>query len=360
MISFVKRLAALVFLLATWASPASAQQLLQIDEAAVWQHPHNGIVFPTTLGGLPRARVVQFAPDYLNLGFSYREEGAIEELSVYVYRNTNGGVPVWFEQARTGVEIRDIYANPQLAFGTEQYAWPGAEGWQGLRGVYSTPDSNYSTSTAVALFSVKGWFVKMRATSDEKTAAELAQFMDAAFAELTPPTAEFDQPSIVPVIACEDKLAFKKKAEDAKTDGASSIKGALMGVPIPEEAKEHDERAEPVAAAVWCRDASLNPVQVAYRKDASTDSYLLALGDSGIGASVAPDASLLLLKDNPKKKDQAFAIAVITESERINFVPQNRLPSLERVMEIINSTRQISSVSTWGDDHTITINPDAM
>jgi len=358
MISFVKRLAGLVFLLAAWASPASAQQIF--DDAAVWQHPHSGIAFPTTLGGLPRARVVQFAPDYLNLGFSYREEGAIEELSVYVYRNTNGGVPVWFEQARKVLEIRDTYAGPLLASGAEQYAWSGAEGWQGLRAVYSTPGSNNFTSTGIALFSVKGWFVKMRASSDVKTASELAQLMDTAFAELTPPAAEFDQPSIVPVIACEDKLAFKKKAKDAKTDGASSIMGALMGAPIPEAAGEQNERTQPVAAAVWCRDASLIPAQVAYRKDASTDSYLLALGDSGIGVSVAPDASLMLPESKANKKDQAFAITVITESERINFVPQNRLPSPERVMEIIISNRPISSVSTWGDDFTVNINSDAI
>ena len=342
------------------AMPAAAQEELQIDENAVWEHPHSGIAFPVSLGELQRAKVTQFAPDYLNLGFSYREGNDPDELSVYIYRNTNGGVPVWFEQARTSVEVRDIYAEPQLAFGTEQYAWPGAETWQGLRAVYSTPDSTYSTSTGIALFSVKGWYVKMRATSGKKTATELAQFMDAALAELTPPAAEFAQSPMVPVEECAEQLKFRKKAKDAKVDGAASMLSALLGGIVADKVQERAESDEPSEAVEWCRDAKLTPMQVAYRANASTDSYLIALGDGGLAVSVAPDTSAALLDAKSKNKKASYSVVVITDTQRINYVPQNRMPSLDRVMEIINVNRRTSTVSTWGDDSSIELNSNAL
>ncbi|WP_298470214.1 hypothetical protein [uncultured Erythrobacter sp.] len=359
MTKFFNRLAALVVAVAIFSTPAAAQRALQIDNDSVWEHPHSSIAVPTTLAGLPRARATEFAPDFLNVGFSFRMGDDPEEISLYIYRDTNGGVPVWFEQARIGIEMRDIYANPQLAFGVEQYGWPGNEVWQGQRAVYDTPNSTYSKSTGVVLFSVKGWYVKMRATSSVRTASELRDWIDTAFGEIAPPAANVSQPPAIPVTECAEKLAFKKKAKDAKTDGTAGLMSALLGGMVAEKVQDRQESDEPVEAVAWCRDSSLGRTQVAYRADASINSYLIALGDSGMGVSVAPDAGAALLSEK-SKKDQSFAITVITDAQRINFVPQNRLPSLKRVMKIINDNRTISSVSTWGDDSSIEINPNAM
>ncbi|MEL7190772.1 MAG: hypothetical protein AAGK17_14570, partial [Pseudomonadota bacterium] len=174
-------------LLAFAAAPSNAQRTIEIDVGASWEHPHSGITVPASLGGIDRGRATEYAPDFLNIGFSFRTEGPYEEVSLYIYRHTNGDVPVWFAQANKAIEIRDIYAGANLAFGMEQYGWPGAEGWQGQRAIYGLPDSSNIASTGVALFSVKGWFVKMRASSETRTPEELAALMDQAFAELVPP-----------------------------------------------------------------------------------------------------------------------------------------------------------------------------
>ena len=354
----INRFAVLAIAAAVMTAPASAQRELQVEEGAVWTHPHSGIAVPTTLAGLPRGRATEFAPDFLNVGFSFRDGEDVEELSLYIYRDTNGGVPVWFEQARRGIEARDIYADPQLAFAIEQYGWPGNEAWQGQRAVYETPDSTYSTSTGLVLFSVDGWFVKMRATSATRSASELREWIDTAFGELTPPGSKFSQEPVIAVTDCEEKLSFKK-AKDAKTDGASSLLGALLGGMVAEKVEEQQEEQGPTPAVAWCRDSALSGMQVAYRANASTDAYLIALGDSGIGVSVAPDAAAALLEDKPKK-NKSYAITVITDAQRINFVPQNRLPSLKRVLEVINANRRVSAVSTWGDDSKVELNPDTL
>jgi len=360
MVTILKTLAVWACALTMMAVPAAAQRELQIDPDVEWTHPHSGIVVPTSLAGANRTKAHEFAPDFLNISFSFETEGVDDQLSLYIYRDTNGAVPVWFEQAKRGIEGRDIYGNPQLAFGVEAYAWPDHSAWQGQRAVYATPESRVATSTGLVLFSVKGWYVKLRATSPTKNPEELAQWIDLAFAGLTPPETEFSQQPVVAIAECAEKLEFKKKAKDAKTDDGASLLGSLLGGLVANKVAEEKASEEPGEPVTWCRDGELNRMQVAYRANESTDSYLIALGDSGIGVSVAPDSLGMLLSDDKGKKDERFSISVITEDQRINFVPQNRLPSFKRVLDVINDNRRVGSVSTWGEDSTVQINSDAL
>lgn len=341
---------------------ASAQSPIELEIGASWEHPHSGITVPDKLGGLNRGSATEFADDFLNIGFSFADPEGADEISFYIYRHTNGAVPVWFRQAQTAIETRDIYAEPELAFGVEQYGWPGAEEWQGLRAIYATPRSRYSTTTAVVLFSVDGWLVKMRVSSSDKNPQEIGQMIDAAFSELTAPEAKLAQSPAIAVEDCDDKLRFKK-ARDARPDAGSAILGALLGgiVSRSEESKEGEEIiSEPEPAKVWCRDGALSPTQVAYRADGASDAYLLAIGDSGVGISVGPDTAGQLLQTERRNSKPNYSITLITDSKRINFVSQNRLPSLQRVVEIVNANRTVSTVSTWGDDQTISLQSGAL
>ncbi len=360
MATILRMLAIWACALTVMAVPAAAQRELQIDPDVAWTHPHSGIVVPSSLAGAIRTKAQEFAPDFLNISFSFELAETADQLSLYIYRNTNGAVPVWFEQARRGIEGRDTYANPQLAFGIESYGWPGHQAWQGQRAIYATPDSRYATSTGLALFSVNGWYVKLRATSTTMSPEELAQLIDRTFAELTPPETEFSQQPVVAIAECAKRLEFKKKAKEAKTDDGASLLGSLLGGLVANKVAEEKASAEPGEPVTWCRDGELNRMQVAYRANESTDSYLIALGDSGIGVSVAPDSLGMLLSDDKGKKDKRFSISVITDDQRINFVPQNRLPSFKRVLDVINDNRRVGSVSTWGEDSTVQINSDAL
>lgn len=340
------------------SAPAAAQKALDIANDVEWTHPHSGIVVPASLGGLERSSGTEFAPDFLNVGFSYGANS--QQISLYIYRDTNGGVPVWFEQARIGIENRDIFGKPQLPFLLEPYGWPGAEAWQGQRAIYATPKSRLTKSTGLALFSVQGWFVKIRASSDSHSADELGKWMDAALAELTPPSAKMNQPQSLLMQDCAEKLEFKKEAKDAKQDGAANLLGMLLGGIVADKEKEQEVSEEPKEAVQWCREGQLSTMQRIYRANASTDSYLIALGDSGIGVSVYPDSASTLLNPKEKSKSKNFAVTVINDSERINYVTQDRLPSFKRVLELVNGNRRTGSVSTWGEDSTLTISPDAM
>lgn len=341
---------------------ANAQAPIELEIGAPWEHPHSGIIVPDTIGGLPRGSATEFAQDFLNIGFSFSSDDGADEISLYIYRHTNGAVPVWFRQAQTAIETRDIYANPELAFAVEQYGWPDADEWQGLRAIYATPNSRYSAATAVVLFSVDGWLVKMRASSSSKTPAQLSAVIDAAFAELTPPDAKVAQSPAIAVVDCEEKLRFKK-ARDAAPDAGSAVLGALLGGMMSRERAKEDggeEVSVPETAKVWCRDAALNPTQVAYRANGASDAYLLAISDSGMGISVGRDTTSAILKPERSSSKPNYSITLITDTQRINYVPQNRLPSLQRVLEVVNANRTVSRVSTWGDDTSIELESGAL
>ena len=104
-------LAFLVVLLAV--APSAAQQPLPLDPGKAWKHKHSGIIVPATLAGTPRDRGMTYAPDELDLGLSFVVGDAAESLTVYIFRNTNGAVPVWFSQAQWGIEHRGNFGAPR-------------------------------------------------------------------------------------------------------------------------------------------------------------------------------------------------------------------------------------------------------
>lgn len=105
-------LAVLVALLAV--APSAAQQPLPLDPGKAWKHKHSGIIVPATLAGTPRDRGMTYAPDELDLGLSFVVGDAAESLTVYIFRNTNGAVPVWFFQAQWESNIAAISGTPLL------------------------------------------------------------------------------------------------------------------------------------------------------------------------------------------------------------------------------------------------------
>lgn len=359
---FLKVAAALCYALsiAVFTVPAFAQRPIEIDIGGDWQHPHSGIVVPSELGGIERGQATEFSPDFLSIGFSYISDAPYDEISLYIYRLTSGDMPVWFAQARTAIEIRDSYKKPYLAFQPETFAWPGTEGWQGQRAIYATPDSAFSTSTGVALFLVNGWLVKMRASSAERSPEDLRNWMSEAFSELRPPLSATPQAPPIAVTDCPRKLEFGRKSKDARQSGSAALLGGLLSGTVVNQADEKGGQTIRIKPSVaWCRDASLDPMQVAYRANAASDAYLIALNDSGTGVSVRPDPASQALADDPQKATTAYAITLITDTQNINYVSQDRLPSPDRVLDIIDDGRVIGSVSTWGEDDAIEINSTA-
>ena len=339
------------------ASTASAQERMDIPQGEAWTHPHSGIVVPAALTGVERTDAIAYSADSLNNSVEFGHDG--DHLSIYIYRNTSGGVPVWFEQARHGIVSRDIYRDPTEVGATRSFALPGRETETGLRTVYAMPENAPFKSTGLALFRLGEWYVKVRASSKSREPMALDAWMSEAIGELTLPANLSAGPEVEAVTDCPEPLVFKKEAKDAPSDVGAALISGLLGQIVMDRASEQASEGITPPQVDWCRDVQLGGNQTVYRPNASKDGYLIALGDSGIGISVGRDQSAALLSDRKKPKPR-YVATMHFDSEDVTFVAQNRLPSPKRVTQLINAKRVATTVPTWGDEDSIEISSDAM
>ena len=325
-----------------------AQTPVELEPDAAWTHRHSGISVPPVLGGIERDAAHAFAPDDLNIGLSF--DGGGEALSVYVYRNTSGGVPVWFDQARWAIEHRDVYDGLIPAIAPGPFALP--TGGAGLMTVYGGKSRDGVTATGLALFALGDWYVKIRASSRERDAAALQVWMMQAMNELVLPSELRREAVAGPVADCPTPLKFRR-ARDAKADGASAILGAMLGqMAATGKVRPADTQAPP---PTWCRDSTLGRNIAAYRANESGEQYLLALGDSGVGVTVGPAPRLDALTAGGDR----YSITMNEMARQVHYRDQTRLPSPERVMELIEANRVTSHMPTWGDTDKLTLDPSA-
>ena len=345
-------------------APASAQQPLPLKTGKAWKHKHSGIAVPATLGGAPRDRGMAYAADELDVGLSYTVGDAVESLTFYIFRNTNGAVPVWFAQAQWGIENRNAFGRPAITIGPQPFVPPGQSAASGLKAVYE-PKSGPYRSSGVMMLPVGGWYVKLRASSQTRSPAELAQWMDAALAEVQWPRKIPAAPDAAPVTDCAAPLAFPVAAADAPKNGGADLMSGLLGMATAQskaKTKPTPESTAALAAVRWCRDPDIGGNAAVYRQNADTENYLLAMGDNGNGIWVGPDpgAKLIAMTEKDAPASPRYSITLVTAAQNVGFVAQDRLPSPQRVIEIIKANRRVTAVPTWGKSKSISVNSDAL
>ena len=345
-------------------TPAAAQQPLPLEAGKAWKHKHSGISIPATLGGAARDRGMAYAADDLDVGLSYTVGNAAESLTFYIFRNTNGAVPVWFAQAQWGIENRNTFGRPALVVGPQAFVPPGQSSASGLKAVYE-PKSGPYRSSGVMMLPVGGWYVKLRASSQTRSPAELSQWMDAALAEVQWPRKIPAAPDAAPVTDCPAPLAFPVAAQDAPKNGGADLMSGLLGMATAQskaKAKPTPESAKALAAMHWCRDPDIGGNAALYRQNADTENYLLAMGDNGNGIWVGPDpgAKVIAMADKEAPATPRYSITLITAAQNVGFVAQDRLPSPQRVIEIVKANRRVTTVPTWGNSKSISVNSDAL
>jgi len=335
---------------------ASAQQILPVKADKAWKHKHSGITVPATLGGNIRSRVMAYAPDELDVSLQFDTQNAADSLSLYVYRNTNGNVALWFAQAQGAVESRDAFRNPVLAAPVRTFTPPGQSTPSGLVATYAPGAASAYRSTGVMLLPVGEFYVKVRASSQTRSPAELGAWMDQALAEIRWPSKVAAAAVAEPVADCPDRLTFDGTAKDAPKDGAAALMSSLLSL----AAGDPEIGKKAVGPARWCRDRIVAPMQTLYRPDGDAERYLLAVGDNGNAVIVGPEMSITDAAEGKTTTSARFAIGLVTADRSINYVAQDSLPGPERVMEIIEADRKVSSVTTWGKKRDVELNSDAM
>lgn len=313
----------LLLTLAAATAPTAAQDKLPVKPGKPWTHAHSGITIPAALDELPRVRAISAAAPELEISQSFASEDGRQSLTISIFRDTNGAVPVWFAQAQRAIVLRADLKNPVLAVPPTAFTPPGQGAASGLKAVYAPFEVEGIRSTGVALFDIGDWYVKLRANSATLTPPDMADWMEGVIAELVlPPGAAT---AAVPVADCKPKLA--KAAEAA--DSTLAETALSTGVKTP---------AARIEAKLWCLERVVRGNFAVYRPDASRDRYLLASGDNGKAFVVQPQGS---------GRARYHSVNFLTAHQATMMPPQNRLPSPQRVLDMAEAKRMVTAVATW-------------
>ena len=341
--------------------PAVAQQKIRITAPAdqPYRFKHSGLTIPVTLEDMPRVGIDQFGTEELDVFANY--ERGREALTVYVYRNVSGAVPVWFDRAKASIEQRrDAYGDATVALAPTAFTPPGQNVASGLMGAWSVSKPPYRGTALVLLPLGDDWLVKIRYSSATLDGAAVAARLPAILAALTWPTGLAAAAPAQPIADCATPLAFPKKAKIVRDQEALSMSALLGGVLQSAAANSAKEQKASGNAAeskppLWCRDPGPSPIGGVYRADAATDAYLLAFSDAGRGASVSPDTLGAMLD---KKGAPRWSVSLIDMAQSSTYPPFTALPRPAEVLAMIQQPA-LSQASTWGERTQINLNAGA-
>ncbi len=305
------------------AAPLAAQEPLTVAEGKPWTHAHSGIAIPAALDELPRVRATSFVAPELDISQNFASDDGREALTVYIFRNTNGAVPVWFAQAQRAISLRTDLADPTLAVPPVAFTPPGQSAASGIKAVFAPKDVEGIRSTGVALFAVGDWYVKLRATSATLTPADMSDWMEGVLGELTLPRGT--APAVRPIADCAPKLAFGPDAADSTLPDTALAAGVKTA-------------AARMVGTRWCLDRVVRGNLAVYRPDGAADRYLLATGDNGKAFAVEPQGAA---------GAAYYSVNLIGANKSFTLVAQAHMPTPQRVLDLAAAERAVAAIETW-------------
>lgn len=341
-------LSAVLALAVAQAAPAQPTDL-KARVGKDWKHKPTGIQLPAQLAGLQRDSVKAFGNSEIDVAGDYWSVDGADTVTVYLYRNVSGSVPVWFDRARTIIHLLpEKYADPR-GTGIRAVTPRGQLAASGLMEILTTSGKN--RTTGLMMIPVNGFYAKIRATSTARDPASLEQLMLAVSNEIDW-TSRQKEVAATPVPDCPSSLPSRPPARLAAASKDDQMMSALIGG-IVAQAASLDEAAKRQG---YCRE--FGPAQISYgiyRPDASTERYLMALVDSGRAIVVgSSDLNQILseLKTAPR-----VSVSHVELDRTATYGDFETLPLPDQAVEMVEKTAPLSVASTWGKkNRNLTIN----
>lgn len=343
------------------AAPAQAGEPIDLKLSATkpYRHKPTGLIIPPVLDNIARTRASALTID-LDEFVEFETANGDEDITVYIFRHVNGSVPVWADRVAWQIEHRDVYGGAKLAAPIAAFTPPGQANPSGLIGSYAPGKGPYR-STAFAFMPLGAeWYVALRYSSVALKPDELDGRLRAVIAALQWPKMIDAQPDAAPIAYCTTPLALSGQANPVVDDNAmaAALLTSIVAIPIGSK----DRKKQPPAPAIrWCQDAGrydgLEGHGV-YRPVDTTDRYLIAFGDAGVGAMSGPaDGSLEeFLKVKDKDAPPNWTVTLLQLGKSSFYRRFDLLPPPDQLYAIVTREPSQSSVSSWGKNSTITIN----
>lgn len=331
--------------LALVGAPAFAD-ITDFDVApdATWKHEKTSVQFPPNLDGFSREWAGDFGTGQTDILATYQDSASRTTATLYVFRAGLVDVPVWQDRVLMAMK-ESKNTGPVLMEQALQASFTPRQGRGANSGYRFSAPSGHDrfSSTGFAMFPHDGWLIVVRMSSQTLTAQQLDQRIDSFVGAVPLRTGKQAYPAAEPIKPCANPLSFEGKAEQSKPDGQTLF--LLAAFANADNATSGREAKTSASETVrFCKDADAGVSYGVYRRDdGKTDSYVMALGDSGTIISVGR-SDLAGLFEKPAG-DQYWPILKDTSSTYI-FKPFDRLPSPAEVMQVIETQNPVSSVTT--------------
>lgn len=331
-------LAAILFAL---SSPLAAAPInLPASAGKDYVHKSTGIRLPFNLAGLSRQSVQGFAGPETEIAGDYRNSDGSEDLTIYLFRNVSGSVPVWFDKSRGYIlSMHDKYPRA-TSLGIRPFAPRGQRVTSGLMEVFTAQGK--SRSTGLMILPVNGFYAKIRFSSAALDSIQLEQQMLAA-ANAIDWSSRVAAAAAIPVADCPSPLPIRAPAKIAVlNDQDRNMSAYLLAALAKVQAKEDRE------AGNYCREPGKTQENDGlYRPDGDDDKYLVAIADSGRAVTMSRNfiaAAAARALDKPMR----YAVSFVDLEETRNFPEFDTIPTPEQVIKHVGGTDPISVSATWG------------
>lgn len=258
---------------------ASAAEEIEVPADKPFLHERTQITFPQRLGGMDRGWVRDVGTGQYDVSALYQTADGATFVSLFVYRAGLPDVSIWFDRARDTMAAREGFEPATHAsLVPAPYRPAGSDTPTGLALAYDIAPGQPYTATGAMLFPHGPWLIKLRATSSDMDAAQIAQLMAEIERSLDLPEPPYLSSPAYPVERCTASL----ETGDAALLAPSRDMVAAVSIMMQDLGKTRraDGTAVRVESPRWCRDDTVGGFAV-YRPDNSRDRYVMALGDAG-------------------------------------------------------------------------------
>lgn len=351
----MRHLSALILcaLLVPVSAPAQQASDVTIPADKPYRHKPTGLTIPVTLDGLSRNRVAAWEAE-VDEAVNFESADGREAITIYVFRNVTGGIPVWFDRTAWVIGHRDVYGGATPAIPAAGFIPPQQRNASAMIGSFRPGKGPFKSTAAAYIPLGPEWYVSVRYSSASLAPEELDAHLRQVITTIGWPRKIEPQPDALPVTDCAQPLVTSGNAKPVTGHkvGAAALLGGLMASAARDE-KKQDAATEP--AITWCRDAGSYAELEAhgvYRPVGTSDRYLIAFQDAGRGLWVGPDGLAALID---KDAAPSWNIALVGISDTVHFASRDGLPTPAQALKISKTEAFTSKAATWGKKRNIVL-----
>lgn len=326
------------------AAPAAATAQTPIAAKADknWAHRPTGVTLPAQLAGLQRQRLIWFSAPEVDVAGEWFSADGSDNVTVYLFRNVSGSVPVWFDRARYAVVNRRDRFGEVAPTGIRAFNPRGQRLATGLMESYRTSGS--FRSTALAVLPINGFYAKVRASSSSRDLPSLEALMMQVLNSFNW-SSRAQEPTAVAVEDCPSPLAAGKPARPLAASQEDRMMAGLLGGLVAQVG--NNGRRKPSAPQKFCREPGQATAFGTYRPDGSSDHFTMAVGDGGRSVLVGRN-ELAGLISTDKNRPLRYSVSLVHLDKTETYGDFDALPTPAQAAEIIGSSRPVSVAGTWG------------